>query len=171
MASSAGLRPDRDCTYEGRFPRASVILRMSVAARVGHRAGVLAQVSPRSIATTLTRPAARSTERRGHPRYPMWFPVQVDGEDLGVAVGVTKDASAKGLLIDTNAEFAIGAPVMLTFRVSTHHAPQLIEATIVRSLRNKGGVWPYRVAVEFDDPLPHLEPSLRREARAQGRVE
>lgn len=131
--------------------------------RSGNVKAVLAHVSMPSLPS---RPEL-SLERRGCERYPVWFPVQLDAQELGVAVGITKDASAKGLLLEANGTFAVGAPVQLTFRVSPHHAPQYVDATIVRADRNRSGVWPYRVAVEFDDPQGHLEPGLRDEARVQ----
>lgn len=108
-----------------------------------------------------------SLERRGHQRFAVWFPVQLDAQELGIAVAITKDASAKGMLLEANGNFVIGAPVQLTFRVSPHHAPQYVDATIVRAHRNASGVWPFRLAVEFDDPQVHIEPGLRDEARAQ----
>jgi hypothetical protein len=120
-----------------------------------HPPGVLAQVS-RSNAT--------AAERRGYPRHAVWFPVQVDGEDLGIAVGATKDASATGLALEANGGFTIGAPVRLTFRVSTHEPLRHVDATIVRCHREPMAEWPWRLAVEFEDPLPHIEPDLRREA-------
>lgn len=112
-------------------------------------------------------PTPRASDRRGHRRFPVWFPVQLDGQELGIVVGITKDASAKGLLLEANGQLVVGAPVLLTFRVSAHHAAQQIEATVVRAQRNDAGVWPYRIAVEFDDALAHLEPGLRRESLLQ----
>jgi hypothetical protein len=97
-----------------------------------------------------------SIERRGHQRYTLWFPVQIDGDELGVAVGVATDVSVKGLSIDAQAGFVIGAPVRLTFRVGGDLPLLELDATIVRCTRTRG-VWPYRLAVELDDPMPQLE--------------
>ena len=82
----------------------------------------------------------------------LWFPVQIDAEELGVAVGVCKDVSVKGLLVDTQARFVVGAPVKVTFRIGTHQPLQEVEATIVRAARAPQGPWPYRVALEFEYP-------------------
>jgi hypothetical protein len=50
-------------------------------------------------------------ERRGGTRHSLWFPVQIDGDELGTAVGISKDVSVKGALVQTHFRFAIGAPV------------------------------------------------------------
>ncbi|MCA9654569.1 MAG: PilZ domain-containing protein [Myxococcales bacterium] len=108
-------------------------------------------------------------ERRTHRRYDVWFPVQVDAGQLGTAVGISKDASAKGLRLDANADVIIGAPVRLRFRVSPHERPQDVDGTIVRVHRNRleDSDWPYQLAVEFDDPEPTLDHRLATEASHQ----
>ena len=93
--------------------------------------------------------------------------MQIDADDLGIAVGVATDVSVKGLSIDTQSRLTIGAPVRLTFRIRADLPFLEIDGTIVRCARVGRGLWPYRLAVEFDDPMPKLEPRLRHEARAQ----
>jgi len=104
-------------------------------------------------------------ERRTHERYDLWFPVQVDAGQLGTAVGVSKDASAKGLRLDANADVILGAPVRVRFRVAPHEKPQDVDGTVVRVQRNRIGDsdWPYQLAVQFDNPIPSLAPRLRDE--------
>ncbi len=108
-------------------------------------------------------------ERRTHPRYRVWFPVQIDAGRHGTAVGISEDASAKGLLVHSNAELVVGAPVRLRFRVSSHEVPQDIEGTVVRAHRNRSHKcdWPYRIAVEFDDADPTLDERLHVELLQQ----
>lgn len=108
-------------------------------------------------------------ERRTHDRYRVWFPVQVDAGQLGTAVGISKDASAKGLRLDTNADMILGAPVRVRFRVSARDAVQDVDATVVRVRRNRidDSDWPYQLALEFDDPDPSLDHRLRVEMSQQ----
>lgn len=108
-------------------------------------------------------------ERRTHSRYDVWFPVQVDAGQLGTAVGISKDASAKGLRLDANADMILGAPVRVRFRVSPHERPQDIDGTVVRVHRNRleDSDWPYQLAVQFDDPEPSLDMRLRTELLQQ----
>lgn len=108
-------------------------------------------------------------ERRTHPRYSVWFPVQIDAGQLGTAVGISKDASAKGLRLDANADVVLGAPVRVRFRVSPHETPQDIDGTVVRVARNRleDSDWPYQLAVQFDDPEPSLDLRLRTELEHQ----
>lgn len=108
-------------------------------------------------------------ERRTHERYRIWFPVQVDAGSLGTVVGISRDASAKGLRIDSNADVVLGAPVRVRFRVSPHERSQAVEGTVVRVHRNRidDSHWPYQLAVQFDDPDPSLDPRLRAEMSQQ----
>ena len=109
-----------------------------------------------------------ATDRRASPRFVVWFPVHVDGdgEDDGEgAVGVTQDVSRSGMLMASADELVVGAEVTVTFRiVPVDGALREIKGTIVRLAKNdsdSAGPWPHRVAVEFDEPLPELEPVLR----------
>lgn len=109
-----------------------------------------------------------SVERRTHERYPVWFPVQVDGGQLGTVVGVSKDASAKGVRVQTNATLTVGAPVRLQFRVASHERRQDIAGTIVRSEPSDDDAnWPFQLEVEFDHPDPSLDARLRTEVEMQ----
>lgn len=105
-------------------------------------------------------------DRRTHRRYQVWFPVQVDADELGQVVGITRDVSVKGMLLQTNADLFVGAPVAVTFRVHPTGDPLQVDATVVRSESNREGPWPFQLAVEFDDPLRYLEAPLRREQSA-----
>jgi hypothetical protein len=115
-----------------------------------------------------TRTPRRGDERRTAARYAVWFPVQVDADDLGQVVGITRDASSKGMLLQTNGNLSVGAPVAVTFRVRAGGDPLQVDATVVRAADNDLGPWPYELALEFDEPLGYLEAPLRREARLAG---
>lgn len=108
-------------------------------------------------------------ERRTHERYRVWFPVQVDAGSLGTVVGISRDASAKGLALDSNADVITGAPVRVRFRVSPHERSQDMDGTVVRVNRNRlsDSDWPYQLAVQFDEPDPSLDARLRAELLQQ----
>ncbi len=111
-------------------------------------------------------PRRARKDRRTHHRYSVWFPVQIDADELGQVVGITKDVSVKGMLLQTNADLFVGAPISVTFRVHASGDPLQVDATVVRSEHNREGPWPFQLAVEFDDPLRYLEAPLRRESSA-----
>lgn len=108
-------------------------------------------------------------ERRAHERYRVWFPVQVNAGSSGTVIGISRDASATGLRLDSNADVIIGAPVRVRFRVSPHEQAQDVDGTVVRVNRNRLGDsdWPYQLAVQFDDPDPSLDSRLRAEMSQQ----
>ena len=78
---------------------------------------------------------------------------------------VSRNISQTGLLMATARKLDLGASVKLVFRVSlddeTEH--ELI-GRIVRSEQNSddpNGLWPYWVAVEFEEAAPELEPLIQ----------
>jgi hypothetical protein len=98
----------------------------------------------------------QSVERRTNPRYELWLPLEVEGLAAGVAV--THNASKNGLLIVTATAGTVGAQVRVTFCGPGERGPSL-RGRIVRSGKNDAdpdGVWPYALALEFDDPVPPL---------------
>ena len=111
-----------------------------------------------------------ATDRRTSPRFVVWFPVHLDGDESG-GVAVTKDVSRSGMLVATADELVVGAEVTVTFRVvPVDGALREVKGTIVRIEKNDSdavGPWPHKVAVEFDQPLPELEPVLRAATEAK----
>jgi hypothetical protein len=112
--------------------------------------------------------AAIMKERRRYPRHVVWFPVHLDAGELGEGVAVSKNASTKGILVAAATDFSVGAPVRISFRVlPVDQTPRRIEGTIVRIVENTEdprGPWPYKMAVEFDEPVEDLEQILRSAA-------
>ena len=74
---------------------------------------------------------------------------------------MSRNISRTGMLVATAAKLALGAPVVVKFRLEPAEADtRVLEGTIVRFEKNDedpGGLWPYMVAVEFDEPDPMLE--------------
>lgn len=106
-----------------------------------------------------------SRERREHARYRLWFPVQLSGESMQDGMAMGHNASQKGLLIACQTTLALGSRVKLTFQLSPQHKPQsTVEGRVVRSDPNTEdpyGLWPFRVAIELDEPVPELEAILK----------
>jgi hypothetical protein len=108
-------------------------------------------------------------ERREHARYEVWFPVRIEaaGGD-GEALAVSKDAGSGGISISSAKAFQVGARVKVAFRgPSENSVEREVAGIIVRFDRNPdalhGNVWPYRMAIAFDSPLPELEGVMRVE--------
>jgi hypothetical protein len=99
-----------------------------------------------------------SGNRRGHERHTAWFPVRLDAEELGDCMGVTKNVSRQGVLLCSAEKFVVGAPVTVELHLDPDvQAPRRVQGTIVRLTPNEedpNGLWPYKMAVEFDDPDP-----------------
>jgi hypothetical protein len=99
-----------------------------------------------------------NSNRRGHERHTAWFPVRLDAEELGECIGVTKNVSLQGVLLCSAEKFVVGAPVTVELHLEPEKAePRRVQGTIVRLTRNDDdpeGLWPYKMAVEFDDPDP-----------------
>jgi hypothetical protein len=105
-------------------------------------------------------------EKRGYTRYPIWFPVTVQAE-AGEVWAVSRDASPGGILLSGATSLQIGSRVTVTFRIraddTTEHN---VAGTVVRMAPNVDddprGVWPHRMAIEFNEPLPEIELPLKR---------
>lgn len=81
---------------------------------------------------------------------------------------VSRNISQTGVLMATARKLEAGGTVRLVFRVSlddpTEHE---LTGRIVRSEQNSddpNGLWPYWVAVEFEEPAPELEPLIQEAA-------
>jgi c-di-GMP-binding flagellar brake protein YcgR len=106
-------------------------------------------------------------ERRDRERYRVWFPMQVVKESGEEATAITYDVSVGGLLMASPGRLEIDARVELRFRVAeTDAAAVVVHGRVVRlEPRQEGddGPWRHRMAVQFDEPRPDLERSLRTE--------
>lgn len=112
--------------------------------------------------------------RRGTDRYQVWIPVKVDALREGLAI--THDASSRGVLMLTASTLNEGAAVEIALKFPNEPVPRRVTGRVVRVEANEAdphGLWPHRMAVEFDEPVPDLEwvvgasalPERRKETR------
>jgi hypothetical protein len=97
-------------------------------------------------------------KRRDAERYQVWIPVKVDQLKEGIAI--THDASSRGVLILTASKLGPGDPVEISLRLPESPIPKRVTGRVVRVEENQSdphGLWPHRMAVEFDEELPELE--------------
>ncbi|MCA9593248.1 MAG: PilZ domain-containing protein [Myxococcales bacterium] len=96
--------------------------------------------------------------RRTNERYQVWLPVKVDSLREGIAI--THDASASGALVMTASTVDEGATIELAVRMPDSEVPKRITGRVVRVESNPddpNGLWPHRMAIAFDEPVPELE--------------
>ena len=103
-------------------------------------------------------------ERRERARHEVWFPVRVDSEKIGEHVAVTRDVSSGGVLLSTRSAPEEGARVIVSFKVLPEdEVEHQVVAHIVRVEPNPedpDGLWPLRIALAFETPVPELESQL-----------
>jgi hypothetical protein len=107
-------------------------------------------------------------QRRKHTRYQIWFPVRVNTGDLKSAMSVNHNIGAGGMLIALSAQLEVGQKVEVSFRIplAGEHDRKL-EGRIRRvekNLADPDGVWPFRIAVVFDEVAEDLVPWLEQAA-------
>jgi hypothetical protein len=104
-------------------------------------------------------------QRRQHGRYRIWFPVRVTGSAVD-GMAVNHDISAGGMLIGLSARLEVGAAVQVRFSVPASSAGEhLLRGKVVRiedNAEDPDGMWPYRMAVAFDDADRDLIPVLEQ---------
>jgi hypothetical protein len=96
--------------------------------------------------------------RRENERYEIWLPVKVDALREGIAV--THDASERGVLMLTASTLDAGANVEIALKMPGEAEPRRVTGRVVRIEENAAdphGLWPHRMAIEFDEPQPDLE--------------
>lgn len=106
-----------------------------------------------------------SEERREAKRHALWVPIQVEaGSDVNM-LAVSRNISLSGVLVIVGAKLDEGARVTLTIAVPTENEERELAGEIVRVEVNEedpDGLWRYRLAIRFDEPVPDLEPVLER---------
>ncbi|MBX3131205.1 MAG: PilZ domain-containing protein [Polyangiaceae bacterium] len=96
--------------------------------------------------------------RRTNDRYEVWLPVKVDALKEGIAI--THDASATGALMLTASTIDEGAEIEVAIKLPESDVPKRVTGRVVRVEPNTDdphGLWPHRMAITFDEPLPELE--------------
>lgn len=91
-----------------------------------------------------------------------------------VLLGVSHDASLAGMRVATDGAPEIGARLVVTFRVPPESGEErTIEGRVVRiedNVDDPHGLWPKRVAVEFDRPMPELAAALEAASATFARI-
>ena len=104
-------------------------------------------------------------QRRQHGRYRIWFPVRVTGEGVD-GMAVNHNISAGGMLIALSARLEVDATVEVRFVVPTDaKGEHVLRGKVVRiddNLEDPDGMYPYRMAVAFEDVEPSLIPLLEQ---------
>lgn len=82
-------------------------------------------------------------------------------------MAVSHDTSQKGIQLATATPLDVGAMVMVTFRVPPDGGlERRVKGRVIRVEQNVDdpyGLWPQKVAVEFDEQHPDLENLLESE--------
>ncbi len=96
--------------------------------------------------------------RRTNERYEVWLPVKVDALREGIAI--THDASSTGALMLTASTIDEGAEIEVAIKLPEKDVPKRVTGRVVRVEPNPDdphGLWPHRMAIVFDEPMPELE--------------
>jgi len=108
--------------------------------------------------------SAEMNERRERARHEVWFPVRIDAATIGEHIAVTRDVSSGGVLLSSRSSLEAGTKVTISFKVlPDDEVEHQVVAHIVRVEPNPedpDGLWPLRVALAFDHPVPELESAL-----------
>jgi hypothetical protein len=103
-------------------------------------------------------------DRREYDRLRFWLPVEVDGRQRSFAV--SHDASDGGLLLVSDRALDVGAEIRVSFRLPPTGPVEVKQsATVIRVSRNDedpDGLWPYKVAIRFAEPVPMLRNYLSK---------
>ncbi len=107
-------------------------------------------------------------ERRLHDRYRLWLPARLEGGSRDTpTLAIGHDMSQGGSLMVTNAELAVGEHIEVHVRIPPDaEEERVLGATVLRCSHNPAdpdSLWPFQVAVSFDEPDPELETSLREQ--------
>jgi hypothetical protein len=102
-------------------------------------------------------------ERREEPRRPRSFGVEFHAAARKTRVGIARDASAQGILVNTLNRFSPGEEVVVTIYSSEDRSTRA-RARIVRVeplAPESRYPWRYLTAAEFVEPVWELERSVR----------
>lgn len=105
-------------------------------------------------------------QRRGHVRFQIWFPVQLDG-GAQPKIAMTHNTSASGMLVAVASQLTVGEPVVLVFRLPPNGVEHRLTGRVLRIEPNAQypeGTWPFRAAIAFDEVAEQLQPLLEEAA-------
>jgi hypothetical protein len=103
-------------------------------------------------------------EKRAYTRYNIWFPVTLEVAE-GEVWCICRDASPAGLLVSSKVALEVGGSVVAVFRIAATEEMWRIKGRVARSSQSDPAIvlaFPIALAIEFEGPLPELEPGLIR---------
>jgi PilZ domain len=107
--------------------------------------------------------SSHPSDRRGEPRRSAGVVVEIKLDGTFVTCGVSRDASAAGLLLMTQKDLEPGAKVEVRLWFGKQETPFSTSASVVRCERiapQKAELWSYEVAVALDDRPPGFDAIL-----------
>jgi hypothetical protein len=100
------------------------------------------------------------SERRVAPRREAYVVAEIEIDGTVVNCSVSRDASAKGLLLLSRGEIAAGSPITLHLHVPGEDDRRTLAASVVRCERippRERELWSHRIAVSIVDPPKDFE--------------
>lgn len=97
--------------------------------------------------------------KRKHARARLCLAVGLDGQEQRSAVGVTRDASASGLMLVSSRRFSPGEQLVLQIRRGEDRPAIEAVGTVVRVERDRTDAaqfFPWRIAIQLREPLEQL---------------
>jgi hypothetical protein len=93
----------------------------------------------------------------------------MEGEEID-GVAVSRNISTTGVLMVSAAALEVGATVKVVFQLPGDDEERVLESQIIRVEENDedpAGLWPHRVALQFDKSVTELEPLLEEVAKRE----
>lgn len=112
-------------------------------------------------ATNSDHPPPSASDRRIALRHQAFFPAEVDVGTGVKRTAMVRDLSVTGVLMLTVARVNIGDDIILhLYLTGDPNKPREVKGRVVRDERRSidvSDMWPYAVAVQFDEPFPENE--------------
>jgi hypothetical protein len=97
--------------------------------------------------------------------------VQFTAGGLKDHLAISRDVSSRGMQLSAATDLEPGSRVTISFRIlPDDEEMRFVEGKVVRVEENSDdpdGLWPLRIAVEFDEPVPDLEDQLAAAAESK----
>ncbi|MBK8258203.1 MAG: PilZ domain-containing protein [Polyangiaceae bacterium] len=111
------------------------------------------------------------SERRAGTRHLACFAAEIQMERWnGARTAVIRDLSVSGALLLTGARVQVGDQVTLNLYIVGDETLHAVSGKVVRHERRDpatAGLWPFSIAVHFDNPLNELEEQIKAVAARQ----
>ncbi|WP_170319307.1 PilZ domain-containing protein [Polyangium spumosum] len=115
-----------------------------------------------------------ASDRRTALRHSAVFPAHVDTGNGNKRTAVIRDLSVSGALLLTRARVKIGDEVTLSlYLTGDPNQAQEVKGRVVRDERRSvevSDIWPYAVAIRFNEPFEAIEPDVKALAEKQANL-